>query len=223
MTTRRTRGPASDTRDRLLRGTLACLREHGERGTTIAAVARASGISRPTIYAHFDSLEALVHQAVEDAAVELSKRLEREVSRAATPAEKIVEYVVAAHREFRADPVVALVVETSLLPGVAASGTISPQMLRLSRAPMGAVLADDAEALARLDEIIETMLRFLLSVLAYRSENTKDDESLRRYLRRTMVPALGLLGPDRQATGSPAAPEVRSSTRIEPTASTSVN
>jgi hypothetical protein len=35
-------------------------------------------------------------------------------------------------------------------------------------------------------------VRFLLSVLAYSSENTRDDVRLRAYLRRTMLPALGL-------------------------------
>ena len=35
-------------------------------------------------------------------------------------------------------------------------------------------------------------MRFLLSVLTYSSENTSTDERLRGYLRRTLVPALGL-------------------------------
>lgn len=190
--TKRGRGPAADTRERLIAGTLACLREHGEAGTTIAAVARASGLSRPTIYAHFSTLDALIHQAVEDAAVELSHRILRAAAPAAGPGEAIVEYVVAAHREFRADPVVGLIVEVSLLPGLAEHGTLSPQMFRLSREPMRAALAGDAAALARLDEVIETMLRFLLSVLTYSSEHTRTDEALRGYLQRTLIPALGL-------------------------------
>ena len=189
---RRTRGPAPDTRARVLAGTLACLREHGEAGTTVAAVSRASGLSRQTIYAHFATLEDLVHQAVEDAAVELSRRIGREMAKAGSPSEAIVEFVVAAHREFKADPVVALVVEISLMPELAAHGSISPQMLSLSREPMRVTLAGDPEALERLDEVIETMVRFLLSVLTYSSENTKDDDALRRYLNRVLIPALGL-------------------------------
>jgi hypothetical protein len=54
------------------------------------------------------------------------------------------------------------------------------------------MLAGEPEAIERLDEIIETLVRFLLSVLSYSSENTRDDVRLRAYLRRTMVPALGL-------------------------------
>ncbi|MEI2819908.1 MAG: TetR/AcrR family transcriptional regulator [Marmoricola sp.] len=190
--TRRTRGPAADTRDRLINGTLQCLREYGEAGTTVAAISRASGLSRPTIYAHFNTLEDLIHQAVEDAALELSDRILRQAARSTSAAESIVEYVVAAHREFKADPVVALVVHTSLLPGIAETGTITPHMLNLSREPMRAALAANPEALARLDEIIETMVRFLLSVLTYSSAHTRSDDALRAYLHRTLVPALGL-------------------------------
>ncbi len=192
MDQRRTRGPAADTRERLLSGTLACLREFGVDGTTIAAVSRASGLSRPTIYAHFNTLEELVHRAVETAAVELSARIVAGLAEADSPGEAMVEFVVTAHREFKADPVVALVVDMSVDPELAGHGEISPAMFQLTRRPMKAMLASEPGALERLDEIIETLVRFLLSVLAYSSENTRDDVRLRAYLRRTMLPALGL-------------------------------
>jgi AcrR family transcriptional regulator len=192
VTSTRTRGPAADTRERLLSGTLACLREFGVDGTTIAAVSRASGLSRPTIYAHFNTLEELVHRAVEKAAVELSARIVAGLAEADSPGEAMVEFVVTAHREFKADPVVALVVDMSVDPELAGHGEISPAMFQLTRRPMKAMLAGEPGALERLDEIIETLVRFLLSVLAYSSENTRDDVRLRAYLRRTMLPALGL-------------------------------
>lgn len=192
MNTRRPRGPAADTRDRLLAGTLECLRVSGVSGTTIAAVSRASGLSRPTIYAHFNTLDDLIHQAVEDAAVELSVRIARELTGAMSPADRIVEFVVAAHREFRTDPVVALVIDMSLAPSLAAHGTISPAMFRLTRERLASVFPQGGPELDRLDDIIETMIRFLLSVLMFTSDNTADDTRLRAYLRRTLVPALSL-------------------------------
>ena len=192
MVERRTRGPAADTRDRLLAGALACLREFGVEGTTIAAVSRASGLSRPTIYAHFNTLEELVHRAVETAAIDLSARIAAGLADATSPSEAMVEFVVAAHREFKADPVVTLVVDMSVDPGLAGHGEISPAMFQLTRRSMRAMLAAEPEALERLDDITETLVRFLLSVLSYSSDNTRTDARLRAYLHRTMLPALGL-------------------------------
>jgi AcrR family transcriptional regulator len=151
-----------------------------------------SGLSRPTIYAHFHTLDELVHRAVESAAVDLSARIVAGLADTHSPGEAMVEFVVAAHREFKADPVVALVVDMSVDPGLAGHGEISPALYQLTRKPMRAMLASEPGALERLDEIIETLVRFLLSVLAYSSDNTRDDDRLRAYLRRAMLPALGL-------------------------------
>jgi len=192
MVERRPRGPAADTRERLLAGALECLREFGAEGTTIAAVSRASGLSRPTIYAHFNTLDELIHRAVENAAIALSARIAAGLADAPSPGDAVVEFVVAAHREFKADPVVALVVDMSLDPELAGHGEISPAMFQLTRRSMRAMLAGDDEALERRDDITETLVRFLLSVLSYSSENTRDDVRLRAYLHRTMLPALGL-------------------------------
>lgn len=190
--TRRTRGPAADTRERLLTGTLECLRAGGIERTTIAAVSRASGLSRPTIYAHFDTLDDLIHEAVQSAAVDLSRRLGRELAALEGAGDRLVEFVVAAHREFRADPVVGLLMEVTVAPGLSHHGTIPAAMYELSRGPVAAVLRHEPEALARLDEIIETTMRVLLSVLTYSSDNTSTDERLRAYLQRVLIPALGL-------------------------------
>jgi AcrR family transcriptional regulator len=199
---RRTRGPAVGTRDRLLAGTLHCLRTGGIERTTIAAVSRASGVSRPTIYAHFASLDDLIHEAVQSAAVELSNRLGREITGIEHPGDRLVEFVVAAHREFRADPVVGLLMDVTVAPGLSHHGTMPAAMFELSRGPVAAVLRNDPGALARLDEIIETTMRFLLSVLTYRSENTATDDRLRAYLRRALVPALGLSGRPAELKGA---------------------
>ena len=199
---RGTRGPAADTHERLLAGTLHCLRTVGIERTTIAAVSRASGVSRPTIYAHFASLDDLIHEAVQSAAVELSARLGRGITGIELPGDRLVEFVVAAHREFKADPVVGLLMDVTVAPGLSHHGTMPAAMFELSRGPVAAVLRNDPEALARLDEIIETTMRFLLSVLTYRSENTNTDERLRAYLRRALVPALGLAGRSAELNGA---------------------
>ena len=186
------RGPAPQTRTRIIDATLTLLRADGVASTSISAISRVSGISRPTIYAHFQDVDEVVHAAVEHAALGLSARIARDVNRADGVAESIVEFIVAAHREFRADPVAVMVADIGNRPGLIDAGTISRPMLELSGTFMRPVLRDDPEMLARQDEILEIALRFLLSVLTFSSDNTRTDARLRAFLHRTLVPALGL-------------------------------
>lgn len=186
------RGPARETRSRIIEATLARLRADGVAGTSISAVARESGISRPTIYAHFADLPELVHAAVEHAAMDVTARIARDVRGASGPAEAIVEFIVAAHRELRADPVAFLVGDIGTRPGLVDSGTISRPMLDLAGAFMRPAIEHDRALLARQDEIVEISVRFLLSVLTYSSERTSTDRRLRAFLQQTLVPALRL-------------------------------
>lgn len=186
------RGPAPRTRSRIIEATLECLRTDGVAGTSISAIARGSGVSRPTIYAHFADLGELVHAAVEHAALDVTARIARDVRGASSPAEAIVEFIVAAHRELRADPVAFLVSDIGTRPGLADAGTISRPMLELAGHFMRPALAHDPALLERQDEIVEISVRFLLSVLTYSSERTSTDARLRAFLQRTLVPALGM-------------------------------
>lgn len=184
-------GPAPDTIDRLVPAVLACLREHGPEGTTISRIARASGLSRATIYTHFADRDAVLRYAMEDAALALSRRISRQLSGITDVGERIVEFVVVARHEFDADPVTAHMVEVGLLPRRERDGVMSVRVLDLLRPHVSGLAAPGAPA-AELDELAETIARFVVSVLTYRSASTETDDQLRGYLRRRMLPALGL-------------------------------
>src|SRR5271154_4307999 len=51
---------------------------------------------------------------------------------------------------------------------------------------------DLADRESELDEMTETYMRFLLSLLTFESTATRSQDSLRSYLHRVLVPALGL-------------------------------
>ncbi|MBC3186662.1 TetR/AcrR family transcriptional regulator [Corynebacterium sp. zg-331] len=58
-----TRGNAA-IREAIYAGARECFMQRGVSGTTMAAVARAAGVSRPTVYAHFGSVDALVRKVL---------------------------------------------------------------------------------------------------------------------------------------------------------------
>lgn len=192
QTSQRGRKGLLDTRERIIAAALACLASDGRAGTSIAAVSRSSGVSRPTIYAHFRTLDQLVHEAIESAAVDLSMRIGRETSKAATPGAALVEFVVHAHHAFRADPVVQYLIELTHNADHDGSGQFTSSTFQLTGRSLRRLIPEGDPALDRLDEISETFNRFLMSILTYSSERTSTDERLRDYLTRVMLPALGV-------------------------------
>lgn len=183
------------TRDRLLEGALACMRRTGSTRLSFAEVARAAGIARQTIYAHFADREQLLAATVQHAALRLTDRIARETAAIGSTADALVETVVAFHEEARHDVAIAQVIAMTLSPATAEQGTISADALRLTRGFLRGRLAGvDGGPLDedRLDEQAEVVVRILLSVLGYRSARTETPERLREFLHRALVPALDL-------------------------------
>ncbi|CAB4709225.1 unannotated protein [freshwater metagenome] len=181
-----------DTRERLVEATIGCLRRAASRKVSIADVSRESGMSRQTIYSHFADRDELVHAAVEEAALRLSREVAARAAAASGPTYAVIEAIVAFYRAASTDPVASLVVEVSTQAGAARGGVISEETLTLTRAFIEPLVRGDAEATERIDEIAETVLRWLLSLMAYRSAHTRDDDTLRRYLADNLGPALRL-------------------------------
>jgi AcrR family transcriptional regulator len=174
---------------------LRCLSRSGLDRTSISSVAAEAGISRPTVYTHFRSREELISAALDHAASVVTERIIARASRANSAAQYVVELMVAAHREFLADPSASLIPRVSVDPQWPLAGELSPQLLARGRHFLAPLLGFDPSLARRLDEITETAIRFFLSLLMYRSERSSTDRRLRAYLYRSVVPALGLQAP----------------------------
>jgi AcrR family transcriptional regulator len=96
-----------DAETRILEAAVELLANAGYDGLTISAVARASGVSRPTVYAHFGTRERLVSEALTLVATDIAARVMRRTGSASSGAEFLVESVVAVCREFRRQPALA--------------------------------------------------------------------------------------------------------------------
>lgn len=178
-----------DTRTRLLHGALDCIRR-GAR-VSFADVARSSGIARQTIYAYFPDRDSLTHAAIDFAAIQLTRDVVAKTESLDSAADALVEALIAFYLAAQSDPAVGQLVAMTLHPRTVHRGTIPSDAMRLVRTFVRRRLTP-ARSDAELDEVAEVFLRYLLSVLAYGSSSTETVESLRAFLRRRMVPALGL-------------------------------
>lgn len=180
---------APDTRTRLLNGALDCMRR-GAR-VSFADVARSSGVARQTIYAYFPDRDSLVNEAIDFAAIQLTRDVAMRTASIESASDALVEALIAFYEAAQSDPAIGQLIAMTLHPRRANRGTIPSNAMRLVRTFVRRRPAD-AGTEADLDEVAEVFLRYLLSVLAYSSTSTETVDSLRAFLRRRMVPALGL-------------------------------
>ncbi|HMG43306.1 MAG TPA: TetR/AcrR family transcriptional regulator [Acidimicrobiales bacterium] len=181
------------TRDRIILAAVECLARLGWERTTITEVAKRAGVTRPTLYAYFPTKDDLFAEVGGRAAEEISERIVRHAAaEAPTGAEFVVEVVVAAVREFRADP------SASLIGLVRPGEALGPDAVAVTRAFLDPLLEREPGLAGEMDEIAETLMRFVVSFLVTESPPPRSDEELRAYLVRRLVPALGLRPPPLQ-------------------------
>src|SRR6476620_6541503 len=90
-----TNKPASkkeETRERILRAAARAIRKHGYEGVGVAEVMKDAGLTHGGFYAHFESRDALLAAAADQAAAETIEHLTRAIG-AAKPGQELMALV----------------------------------------------------------------------------------------------------------------------------------
>lgn len=185
-------------RERLLEAAAGCVARDGLAALSMAGVAEEAGVSRPTVYRYFADRGALLEATLLFAGRALADAVGEQVRRYATPAQKAVEAVLFARAEVLRDPVLGALWRATLLDAFAVAGATRPAAVDWSRHALKDLVQAAGWNREQADEAIETMLRMLLSLLAAPEPRREDDE-LRGFLARRLVPALGLAAPAQSA------------------------
>ena len=186
-------------RERLLDAAVRCVARAGVMGANIAAVAAEAGVSRPTVYRYFADHQALVEATLFHAGRDLAERLGAQLRRFAAPAEMAVEAVRFVLREIPREPVLGAMWGAAALDASALGSITRRPVLEWSRAALDDLVRAARWSDEEAGEMLEVMLRMLLSLLAA-PEPRRSDAALRAFLMRRLVPALGLDIPGRSSS-----------------------
>lgn len=169
---------------------IACLQRHGLEKTGVGDIAMAAGITKPTLYAYFDSRDELLHAALNRAGEAFGKRAVAHARRFASLDDRIVESMLFALRELPHEPGVAVTTLPST-EGLDVRMALRPPSLAVAERVVAEMLGDGVDAPG---EVAEVMVRWLLSLLIYEGPEPRDEEQLRSLLHRRMLPGLHLNG-----------------------------
>lgn len=180
-------GP-EDARARLLEAAGHCLQRYGLEKTGISDVASEAGVTRRTVYRYFPDRDALISAALVRGVQDFAARARALLASFESPGEMVVEGLAFAVRELPRDPLLGRVLEdgSTLLTETsfpAARAVLSPVLQPLSDA------ADWSPEQA--DECGELIMRLALSLIASPRPD-RGEEALRVFLRRRLLPSLGL-------------------------------
>src|SRR5438445_8203663 len=102
MTTVKAGSKKEETRERILRAAARAIRKHGYAGVGVADVMKQAGLTHGGFYAHFESRDALLTEAIEragrDSAATMSQRADASRARGESALRAVVEgYLSDAH------------------------------------------------------------------------------------------------------------------------------
>ncbi|MFV2172904.1 TetR/AcrR family transcriptional regulator [Actinomadura sp. LOL_016] len=188
------RPPASDAeaRQRIVDATARCIDRHGAAKTTLSDVASELGVTRQTVYRHFDRISDIVGEVAAQGAEAFVDRLVAHLQGISEPAEAVVEGMIFCVRTIPTEPRLSLLLQLSDSGAFGRGATTADaiaygaRMLRRFPVDWGAasVGEDDLHGLA------EIIMRLLTSLLQHPSEPPLGDAQLRTLLNRWLAPAL---------------------------------
>jgi AcrR family transcriptional regulator len=173
-------GAGADTADRILDAAGRCFATRGVPATTIADVARAAGVSRPTVYRWFADRDALLAAFVQRAARRLGARIAATAGRD-DPGRGLVDAVLAAVDGVRADPTLAAWFAAESAGAALGAAAASPVIEALAAGFLGDSDDEDVRTRAR------WVVRVTVSLLAMPGRDRADERDL---LDRFLVPVV---------------------------------
>jgi AcrR family transcriptional regulator len=186
-------GDDTEARRRLIEATRRCIERFGPERVTLGDVAEEAGVTRPTVYRYFGTGEDLLRAAF---VVATGGILERTVVHARSfgeAGERLVEGFVYLWREIPADPHLGPIFTHAEEGRRARSNLLSELSLEVGSRLLRS-LSDDWGGLKdeELDEFLEILIRLLDSFLLEPGPEPRDEDELRAFLRRWVLPMTGL-------------------------------
>lgn len=184
-----------EARQLILDAAAQCFETLGMGRTRVEDIAHAANVSRATVYRYFRDRDALVLGVLGELADGFLRELGERLSPSASFDQVIVEGAAFAVRTVRQDHRLALLFtpETaSLTTGIPGAWDLLFERARLFLSPLLETWRqnDELRSDVDVDDIVEWMLRVVLSLLAVPTAVERDDEHLHHFLATFLVASL---------------------------------
>jgi AcrR family transcriptional regulator len=189
--------PADDGREATLDAAAACYLRLGVAKTTATDIARAVGISRATLYRRFGSHEAIFLAVLTRESEAMAAEARVHLAGIADPADQVIEGMLFSIGQIRSRPVHAAVFGGDSAAW-AAGQAFQEEALRLIgdagvRPLLAPALADGTLSEEDVADLVDWILRILISYAAVPGDGGRTHPEIRRQLTAWFLPAFASL------------------------------
>lgn len=178
-------------RQRLQDAAIACLREQGFNKVTMRHIGERAGLVRQTVYNYYRSKHEVLAAAFMREGMALAQDVARHIRQIEGVDNRFVEGFLYVVEQFPRNPVLALVLE----PGsdfLARVGMSYWPFSEIGRVTFAEIFQQHPALAAQAEEISEHWSRNAMSFLTLRGPTERSREELAAYVRRRLLPGLGL-------------------------------
>ena len=184
---------AQAAREFLMDAAERCFEQYGIGKTTMDDIAKMAGVSRPTVYRHFDDRDTLILAVVMRRSRQLIERAQKYIRKYASFEEQLVEGLMFMVDKGRKDPFVGLLVTPAhmdLVNQILVGSTAAVDLAYEMWEPILIEARERGELNSDLDfRAIATWITYLTLLLIGRGDIEPDVGSQRELLRTFVIPA----------------------------------
>jgi AcrR family transcriptional regulator len=188
-------------REMTLDAAAACYLRMGVTKTTAADIAREVGYSRATLYRRFGSHEAIFLAVLTRESEEMAAEAREHLAGFDDPAERVIEGMLFSIGQIRKRPVHAAVFGGDSAAWAAGQAIQEEALKRIGdaavRPALAPALADGSLSEEDVADLVDWILRILISFAAVPGDGGRSPEEIRRQLTSWFLPALASLVRDR--------------------------
>ena len=176
---------------RIMDAAILCMKEKGIDKTRIGDIATAMGVSRQTIYNYFDNKNLLFDAIFSREAISLADKIARHIAKFSKLDDMFTQAFLYAIEEFPQNPVLSHVI-TSGGQFLREVGHSRERMQAFGELVLHQVFEQHPHLQQDSQEICEFLSRNIISFLVMPDPNPRSPEELEGYVRRRLLPGLGI-------------------------------
>lgn len=178
-------------RDRIMDGCMQAIAEHGIESLKARHIIEAAGVSRQTVYNHYPSHKAILQATFAREGIRVSLACADAIRAYRSVEDKFVKGMVFMYQQLPRNPVLNLIVQYHHR-FLEAIGLEMMPLKEFGRLCFGEVFAAHPKLAQDMEEMSELWARSVLSLFLFDDQANRDPAELEGYIRRRLLPGLGL-------------------------------